>query len=82
LPQIAMLHHLRARPRVWSANINVQAGPSQAFTLKNLPRKRISPALPRSVAVAPPATAIAASIEAPDRWCPPLARIRLRSAPL
>lgn len=34
LPQIAMLHHLRARPRVWSANISVQAGPSQAFTLE------------------------------------------------
>lgn len=31
-PQITMLHHLRERPRVWSANIRVQAGPSHAFT--------------------------------------------------
>jgi hypothetical protein len=34
LPQIAMLHHRRARPRVWSANISVQAGPSPAFTFE------------------------------------------------
>jgi len=34
LPQIAMLHHLRARPRVWSANSRVQVGPSHAFTLE------------------------------------------------
>ena len=32
-PQIAMLHHLLARPRVWSANTSVQLCPSHAFTL-------------------------------------------------
>ena len=32
LPQIAMLHHRRARRRVWSANISVQLCPSHAFT--------------------------------------------------
>lgn len=29
-----MLHHRRAWPRVWSANISVQAGPSHAFTFE------------------------------------------------
>ena len=34
LPQIPMLHHRRALPRVWSAKSSVQARPSQAFTLE------------------------------------------------
>jgi NAD(P)-dependent dehydrogenase (short-subunit alcohol dehydrogenase family) len=43
LPQIAMLHHLRARPRVRSANISVQAGPSHAFTFDTPSRSRSLP---------------------------------------
>jgi hypothetical protein len=29
-----MLHQRRARPRVWSAKMSVQIGPSQAFTFE------------------------------------------------